>query len=361
MSSIVNKPKEQLADISTPPGQHLAAILSSKGSVLDVTHRPTPTPGPNDLLIAVKSIALNPLDWIQRDLGFAVTTYPAVVGSDIAGTVISTGSSLPSDAPQPGTRVAAFTPCFFVKGAPDYGGLQTRVLVPAAMVVPLPHGTSFNEASLLPIAVGTAWSGWYSIDVPRDTAYTPADKEGMLVWGGASSNGSAAMQIAKLMGFTVYATASEKHHEYLKGLGASKMFDYKSEDVVASIVKAARDDGVTIRTGYDAVGQLQSCLDILKEFKGEGTAKLASATPLSEDSPTMEGVQVKFVAAPLDEKERTEFFHFVFRVWLKEKLETGEFVPSPKVRVVEGGLEAANKALDELKEGVSGLKLVLEV
>lgn len=53
-------------------------------------------------------------------------------------------------------------------------------------------------------------------------------------------------------------------------------------------------------------------------------------------------------------KERTEHFHFVFNVWLKEKLEKGEFVPSPKIQVVEGGLEGANKGLDELKKGVSG-------
>jgi len=248
-----------------------------------------------------------------------------------------------------------------MKGAPDYGAFQTHVLVPAENVVPLPQGMSFNEGSLLPMAVVTAWSGWYSIGLPRDTSYTAADKKGMLVWGGASSVGSAALQVAKSMGFIVYTTASEKHHEYLKGLGASKVFDYKGEHVVESIVKAAKEDGVTIQIGYDAVGQLKSCLEILKELKGEGTAKLASAIVLSEDSPKMEGVEVKFVAAPEDEKESMEHFHFIFRVWLKEKLETGEFVPSPKIQVVEGGLESVNKALDELKKGVSGTKLVLEV
>ena len=50
------------------------------------------------------------------------------------------------------------------------------------------------------------------------------------------------------------------------------------------------------------------------------------------------------------------FFHLVFGVWLK-----GEFVPSPKIQVVEGGLESVKKGLDELKKGVSGVKLVLEV
>ena len=250
-----------------------------------------------------------------------------MIGSDIAGTVVSAGSSVPSDAPEPGTRVAAFAPAFFTKGIPDYGAFQTRALVPAANVVPLPSSMSFSEATLLPMAVLTTWSGWYSIGLPRDTAYTAADKKGMLVWGGASSIGSAAVQVAKIMGFSVYVTASEKHHEYLKSLGASKVFDYKSESVVTDIIKAAKADGVTVQAGFDAVGQVKSCLEILKELKGEGTAKLATAVPPSEDTPKMEGVEVKFVAAPGDEKARTEHFHFVFGVWLKEKLAKGEFVP----------------------------------
>ena len=342
--------------------QHLAAILPSKGSRLEVTHRSTPTPGPTELLVAVKAVALNPIDVYQRDFGFPpITHYPAVLGSDVAGTVISAGSTVSSDAPKPGTRVAAFAPCFFVQGAPDYGALQTRVLVPAENAVALPNGMSFQEASLLPMAVLTTWSGWSSIGLPRDTSYKPADKKGMLVWGGAGSVGSAAVQVARIMGFRVYVTASERHHEYLKGLGASRLFDYKDENVVESVVKAAKEDGVTIRIGYDAAGQLQDCLDILNEFEEEEPARLASAVPLSKDSPKGEGVEVRFVEAPNDERERSEHFHFVFGVWLKEKLEKGEFVPSPKVKLIDGGLESANKALDELKGRVSGEKLVLEV
>jgi hypothetical protein len=99
----------------------------------------------------------------------------------------------------------------------------------------------------------------------------------------------------------------------------------------------------------------------LKELKGEGTAKLAEARPLSAGSPKMEGNDVKSISPPFDEEERTEVFHFVFNVCLKEKLENGEFVPSPKIQVVEGGLESVNEGLDELKKGVSGVKLVLEV
>ena len=346
----------------TISNQHLAAILQSKAAgVLEIIHRPTPTPGPHDILIQVKSIALNPVNHFQRDHGFPpIERYPTVIGSDIAGTVISVGSSVPSDAPKPGARVAAFAPTFYMSGLPDYGAFQTCVLVPAVNVVPLPAKVSFNEGSLLPMAVMTAWNGWYTIGLAHDTAYTAKDKQGMLVWGGASSVGSAAVQVAKLMGFHVYVTASEKHHEYLKGLGASKVFDYKRKDVVEDIVKAAKADGVSLQRGYNAAGELKPCLDVLKEFKGTGVAKLASAVLVPEDAPKEEGVEAKFVLPPSGQ-ERIEYNQFVFTVWLKEKLETGEFVPSPKIQVIEGGLESINKGLDALKEGVSGVKLVLEV
>ena len=342
--------------------QHLAAISSSKGSPLEIVNRPTPTPGPDELLIEVKSIAFNPVDYYQRDIGLFVASYPSVFGSDIGGIVVSAGSSVGADAPKPGTRVAAFATCFYKKGAPDYGAFQERVLVPAANVTPLPQDMSFKEASLLPMAVTTAWAGFYAIGVARDTAYTPADKKGILIWGGASSIGSTTIQVAKLMGFRIYTTASEKHHEYLKSLGAAATFDYKLDDVVERIVKAAKADGVTIQTVYDAVGQTQLCLDVLKEFQAEtGGAKFASAVPINAETPTMDGVEIKFVQPPSEEKARTEHFHFVFRVWLKEKLATGQLVPSPKIRLVDGGLPAADKALDALKKGNSGTKVVIEL
>ena len=295
-----------------------------------------------------------------RDFGFMINSYPAVVGSDIGGTIIAVGSSVSF---KPGTRVAAFAPTFFVQGVPDYGAFQAKALIPATNVTPVPESVSFNEASLLGMSVVTAWSGWYTAGLPlQDTLYTPADKKGVLVWGGASSIGTGAIQSAKMLGFTVYTTASPKHHAYLKTLGATATFDYKDESAVTKIVQAAKGDGIDLRIAFDAAGQVRSCLDILKEFKaGGGTPQLATAVAMSDHTPQEEGVEVKFVAAPTDERPKTEFFAFVMNGWLKGKLETGAYRPSPAIKLVEGGLEGLNRGLDELKGGVSGTKLVVEV
>ncbi|KAL8917030.1 MAG: hypothetical protein Q9208_008205 [Pyrenodesmia sp. 3 TL-2023] len=340
--------------------RHLAAILNEKGTPLIMTSRPTPTPGPKDVLVEVKSLALNPIDYYMRDFGFVIDNYPAVVGSDIGGTIIGTGSS--ANKYKPGTRVAAFAPTYFVRGAPDYGAFQAKVLIPEANITPLPETVSFNEASLLGMSVVTAWSAWWTIGLPlSETAFSATDKKAVLVWGGASSIGTAAVQSAKMLGFMVYATASQKHHEFVKTLGAKEVIDYKDADVVEKIVKTAKEDGVTVQFAFDAAGQVQLCLDVLKEFVANGTPQLATAIPMSDQTPKEEGVEVKFVAAPTEAKQQTEFFEFVMNKWLRVKLEKAEYKPSPAIKVVEGGLEGLNKGLDELKAGVSGTKLVLEI
>ncbi|EKG12758.1 Alcohol dehydrogenase superfamily zinc-containing [Macrophomina phaseolina MS6] len=344
---------------STHNQQHLAAVLPSAGSALQVQYRPTPTPGPNDLLIAVKSIALNPVDYNMRDYGFNIASYPAVLGSDVSGTIISAGASVPSTpAYALGTRVAAFAPAFFAQGLPDYGAMQARVLVPAANAVPLPDHVTFDEGALLPMAVATAWAGLYTVGVPRDTRFAASDKQAILVWGGATSVGSAAIQVARLLGYAVYATASSTHHEYLQKLGAKRVFNYRDAEVVEKVVEAVRRAGETITVAYDAAGSLEQCQEILKQLNPQGGAKIAHAPPLPQPTPKVEGVEVKFVMSPTDAGERAEYFRFIFGDWLKEKLETKEFVPSPSIKIV-GGLDAAQAGLEELKAGVSGTKLVL--
>lgn len=345
---------------------HLAAISPSKGAPLQVVSRTTPKPGPHDLIVEVHSIALNPIDVYQRDLAFPpLAGFPSVLGSDIGGVIVAAGSSVSPDVPKPGTRVAAFAQTFFVQGAPDYGAFQKLAMIPANLVSAIPDSMTFNEASLLPMAVATAWGGFYTIGLPRNTHYSPADKQGMLVWGGASSVGSAVIQIAKTMGFSIYVAASEKHTAYLKTLGATHVFDYKNPDIVSNIVAAAKADGVQINWGYDAVGQLALSTGVLSQAKSIDTVKLASAVhPLQVagwGDTKVPGVDVAFVAAPTDVDERAEHLKFITQGWLQEKLATGEFVPSPKIRVVPGGLEALNEALDILKAGVSGEKIVVEI
>ncbi|KAJ3020763.1 UNVERIFIED_CONTAM: hypothetical protein HDU68_009975 [Siphonaria sp. JEL0065] len=305
---------------------HQATVLTGREK-LEILQRKTPTPGPTQVLVQAKQIAINPVDHIMRDMGFNVKGYPSVLGSDIGGIVVEVGDQ--ASTVSVGDRVAAHAPAFDKKGDPDYGAYQEFSLVPQENLTRLPDD----------------WK-----------------KKAMLVWGAGGSIGTVAVQVAKALGFTVYATASTKHHEYLKSLGAHKCFDYSSNNVVAELVAAAEQDVFILDKGYLATGDVGLCAAAVGHFKVAG-AKVALA-PFSVKMLwwklyNWDGVAVQFVDAQAEPGERTEFFKFVYTVWLKEKLENKLIVASPKIEEVAGGLTGLDGALNKLKGGVSGIKFVV--
>ncbi|KAK3372909.1 putative zinc binding dehydrogenase [Lasiosphaeria ovina] len=344
-------------------GTHLAAILPEKGARLQVVERATPEPGPNEVLIEVKAIALNPIDYSQRDTGMPpVPVYPAVLGCDVAGVVAKVGANI-TTALAPGSRVLAMATSFFHNGSADHGAFQKYTLAQSEAVVALPDSISFAQGATLPICFMTALNAWVTIGISLDTRYAPEDKQAVLIWGGASSVGTFAVQTAKLLGFRVYVTASPWHHEYLKTLGAHEVFDYHASDVVSQIVDAVSKDGMVLHTSHCVViGSLQPTLDVLKETKGASAARVVYSPPLPPDHPTLDGVEIKWNFPPMQsEVVLNKHMYECFHGWLRNGLESGTVVPSPPVQIEDGGLEGLNAALDKLKVGVSGRKIVLQI
>ena len=343
-------------------GKHLAAILPQKGGPLSVGERTTPEPGQTEVLIEVKAVALNPVDYYQRDVGMPpVPIYPAIIGTDTSGIVAKVGSKV-STAPAPGSRVIVFASSFYQNGSPDHGAFQKYALAQSEGVIALPDSLSFEEGAVFPLAVMTALTAWTTVGIPLDTKYTPQDKQAVLIWGGTSSVGTFAIQSAKSLGFTVYATASPKHHEYLKKLGAHAVFDYKESDIVSQIVDAVKKDGVNLHTAHCVVnGSLQPTLDVLKETKGDAVAKVAHSPVLPADHPTLDKTEIKFNFPPMDPAARDNHMFQCFHGWLQDGLKSGSVVPSPSIQVEGGGLVGLNPALDKLKAGVSGTKIVVPI
>ncbi|KAE8397054.1 chaperonin 10-like protein [Aspergillus pseudonomiae] len=342
--------------------QHEAAILPQRGGPLSLGQRPTPEPGPNEVLIEVKAVALSPCNHFQRDYGMpAVPIYPAITGSDAAGVVAKLGSNV-TTVPGPGSRVIAYASSFYQNGSPDYGAFQKYTLAPSEAVIPLPDHLSFAQGAVFPLAVLTALTAWTTIGIPLDTRYTPADRQAVLIWGASSSVGTFAVQSAKTLGFTVYATASPKHHDLVKKLGAHAVFDYRASDVVSQVVAAVRKDGVKLPTAHCVVdGALQPTLDILKETKGTAHARVAHSPLLPEGHPTLDNTQITFNLPSMDETARSRHINEVFHGWLKTGLKSGEVIPSPTIQIEGGGLGGLDAALDKLKAGVSGTKIVVPV
>ena len=74
--------------------QQHALLLGSRQGTFSVGTTPVPQPDANEVLIRVEAAALNPIDWKIQKYGFAIDTYPAVLGSDISGVVESVGSNV---------------------------------------------------------------------------------------------------------------------------------------------------------------------------------------------------------------------------------------------------------------------------
>nr|RBQ98622.1 hypothetical protein FVER53263_12317 [Fusarium verticillioides] len=363
---------------------HLAAICPGKGQPFQVQARSTPNPGPDELLMAVKSVALNPADVIMHDQGLFIAGYPAVIGFDMSGLVLQVGENVPAgdDGFQPGTRVAAYSASAWRGCAPDYGPFQEKCLVPWQHAVRLPdQEMSWNHAATLPVSVQVPLSAWDMMRIPRSYDELSSQdlnqaekKEALLIWGSSSSIGTMGVQTAHLMCqdpkspfAAVYATAGPSNHDYIHSLGANRVFDYKDPNVVELIVAAAKEDGLVIRHCFLATGNLSFCQAVLKEFidvdpiERKIAAKIGSAPWIPADAENVDGVEVVFVMPSAVEEERLEQFKYWIGHYLSKNLSNGNIRPSPEPRVVGKGLEFINSALDKMSEGVSCTKLVVEI
>jgi NADPH:quinone reductase-like Zn-dependent oxidoreductase len=313
------------------------------------------------MLIEVKVVALNPVDYYQRDFGMMVPTYPAVIGSDVAGIVAAVGSEVHTSLAV-GSRVLAFASAFFQNGSPDHGAFQKLTLAPWEGVIAIPDDLSFESAAMLPLAAYTALTAWVAVDIPLETRYNPSDNQAVLIWGASSSVGSVSVQSAKAMGFTIYATASAQHHDYIKQLGADAVFDYKSPGVVTQIVNKVKSDGVRLHTAHAVVdGALQPILDVLKHVKGDAAAKVTHSPLLPENHPTLDDTMIVFNQPDMDSAARNKHLYKIFHEWVAPGLRSGAVVPSPRLQIEAGGLAGINAALEKLKAGVSATKIVVPI
>ena len=345
--------------------KNLAAVIPSPKAPLKIEERPIPSPGSGELLIRNHAIAANPVDWKIQAYDFIVKKYPNVLGSDVCGIVESVGPNVTLFSA--GDRVCGFALSLGTQN-PDEGAFQTYTILKEQAVAKLPESISFEEGALFPMGVATTASGMFMVsklslpDIKEESK--PYEGQGAIVWGGASSVGSFAVQMLRDVGYTVFATASAQHHEYIKSLGASQVVDYKNSDVVDKIVKAAKEAGTPITYGYDAVSTGDSPFTtaeiIAQSSEGKG-GKMIYTVDLQEGKEMPKGVEAKMAMAFAIFVMEEKIGRAIFNKYLPKAIARGAIKASPKVEIVEGGIEASQKAWDTLKAGVSGKKLVIKV
>lgn len=197
--------------------------------VLVAATRPVPAPGKGEVLIKVAAAGVNRPDVLQR-----AGAYPAPPGAsdlpglEVSGTVAALGEGAAGVAV--GEAVCALVPG---------GGYAEYAACDARHCLPVPRGLDMVQAAALPETFFTVWHNVFERGQLRAG-------ETFLVHGGASGIGTTAIQLAKAMGATVFATANGAAKcQACRDLGADRAIDYASEDFV-EVVKAETGKGVDV-------------------------------------------------------------------------------------------------------------------
>ena len=215
-----------------------AVEISQPGApdVLRIAERPRPAPGPGEVLIAVAAAGINRPDVMQRK-----GIYPPprgasdIPGLEVAGQVVAQGEGVRE--PALGAQV-----CALVTG----GGYAEYCVASAALCLPIPRGLDAIQAASLPETLFTVWSNVFE----RARLQTG---ESLLVHGGSSGIGVAAIQMASALGSPVYVTAgSAEKCAFCEQLGARRAIHYAEEDFVA--VMRDLTDGRGVDVILDMVG-----------------------------------------------------------------------------------------------------------
>jgi NADPH:quinone reductase-like Zn-dependent oxidoreductase len=233
---------------------------------------PEPKIGPMDVLVRVRACALNHLDlWLRRGLPGRSIPLPRIVGSDIAGEVAEVGSAVTRVKIgqrvliSPGLSCGRCPACLSGRDnfCPDYevigsyrsdGGYAEYVAVPEPNIVPIPDHIRFEEAAAFPLVFLTAWH----MLVTR-AGVRPG--ETVLVIAAGSGVGMAAIQIAKLFGARVLATAgTDAKLQKAKELGADEVINHATQDVLQEVKRMTDRRGVDVVIEHVGTAVFEKCV-----------------------------------------------------------------------------------------------------
>ena len=360
-----------------------AAILTTKHTPLKLQSSTYTPPREGEVVVKNAALAVNPYDWILQEainLAASWVKLPFVLGTDVAGEIVEVGKGVTRF--KVGDRVVGYAVGLDKRvNRACEGGFQEYTVLRNNMASVIPQSMSYETASVMPLGLSTAACGLFMKDylaLPLPSTSPKSSGKTLLVWGGSTSVGCNAIQLAIAAGCEVIATASPKNHEYLKGLGAAEVFDYRSPTVVQDIVAAFKN-----RTAAGAIsigpGSFRKCQEVLAECKG--TKFIAQATldapPFPKgalDFPSFAfGAMTTVIGGSIRSKVKgisskmingsdlvaNEVGKAIYEDFLPMALEESKFVPAPEPQVVGKGLEHVQEAMDMNKKGVSLKKLVV--
>ncbi len=221
-----------------------AMVINGFGGpeVLHPEEIPTPAPQAGEVLIRIAYASVNPADWKCREgwlAQFFDYKFPFVVGFDAAGVIAGVGEGVTQY--KIGDRVITSSN----QGLGENGSYAEYLTVAIDRVAPMADSLDFATGASIPTAAVTSWEGLFG------TGDLKAGQT-VLINGGAGGMGSFAIQFAKHVGAKVAVTCGPKNLDYVKTLGADLAIDYRSQNVLETVLAWA-PGGVDVI--MDTVGQ----------------------------------------------------------------------------------------------------------
>ncbi len=369
------------------PSNKAAWLIQPKSSSpLEVKEAPYTAPNAGEVVVKVHAVAINPIDWFKAGKGFTfVFTWiklPSIQGTDLAGEVVEVGPGV--SRLKVGDRVLSFA----LGVNKDFNtsakcAFQLYTVCLDNMTSQIPDSMSYEEASVLPLGMTTAACALFQSDqlnlqlptIPR----TPTGKS-VLIWGGSTSVGCNAIQLAVAAGCEVVTTCSPRNFALCKRLGASQCFDYNSKTIVPDLIKTLKgtDLAGALSVGVNSDGP---CFEVVNKCK---TGKFVSMISFPRQDPEpkilvlprtlaffaswfvsttirtrMRGIGWKIVV--VDKVAHNGIGTAMYADFLPKALAEGLYVASPEPEIVGKGLEHVQTAYKRQENGMSAKKAVVSV
>ena len=367
-----------------------AVWLPAKRAKLEIGPAPYTPPRANEIVVRNRAVAINPVDWLTPAIGgfiFPWLKYPFILGSDVAGEVVEVGTAVTRF--RVGDRVLGHAAgSDKSRNTPAESAFQDYTVLLDHMAAPIPDAMAYEVAAVLPLGLSTAACGLFQKDqlaLHHPSARPSSVGKTLVVWGGSTSVGSNAIQLAVAAGYEVVATASPRNFDYVRRLGAAQVFDYASRTVVKDIIGAL--DGRTI-AGALAIGggAAPACLDIVHACRGDKFVAVATPPVSFDDAPSGSGrmlwlarkiprliwLNAAFAIKSRTRRIRSKFIFgsslinnevgpMIYSDFLPQALAEGRYVAAPDPMVVGRGLDLIPAAMDTQKKGVSARKVVVSL
>jgi NADPH:quinone reductase-like Zn-dependent oxidoreductase len=360
-----------------------AYLTASKARPLKLAPAAYSSPSHGEITVRNRAIAINPVDRLKQEKGnflYGWLKYPAILGIDLAGEVIEVGKGVTRF--KVGDRVLGFANGIDkARNKHAECAFQLYTVLPENLVSQIPDAMSFEQAAAIPLGAATAAAGLYQKDqlalsLPT-LSPTPTGKF-LIVWGGSTSVGCNAIQLAVASGLQVIATSSPRNFDLCRSLGASYAFDYNSKTVVQDMVAALGDKilhgAMTIgEGGAEACYAVMSRVNCDKKFVSMVSYPLPSPPPERFEilqtvvyfvswnvrwwiKTKVRGIGSKFVFGSSMAYNDTS--KALFERYLPGALARGKFVAAPESQVVGHGLGRVQEAFD-VQKSVSAKKIVV--